>query len=113
MWYGAVPGESGFIFPVFAIQETTQAISARLTLTAEYNGVSYSVSETTSLAQSVYFLFMPKVDEVHTHVRDFWYRRLKGSPEVYAGVSGSATLELFDRQGDLLETIVMEFPATK
>lgn len=112
MWYGGVPGELGFIFPVFAIQETTRAVSARLTLTAEYDGVSYSVSETASLEQTAYFLFMPKVDEVHSYVRDFWYRRLSGKPMVYPGVSGTATLELFDRQGELIETIVMEFPAT-
>lgn len=112
MWYGAVPGEFGFILPVFAIPENTRAVSAELTLTAEYDGVVYEVSERADLEQSVYFLFQPDVDNIHTYVREFWYRRLKGSPEVYAGVTGSAVLELFDRKGNLLETIVMDFSET-
>lgn len=112
MWYGGVPGEFGYILPVFAVPENARAVSARLTLAAEYDGVYYEVSETASLEQSAYFLFQPDVDNIHSYVREFWYRRLKGVPTVHAGVTGGATLELFDRQGKLLETIVMDFPET-
>lgn len=113
MWYGGVPGEFGYILPVFAVPENARAVSAKLTLAAEYDGVYYEVSDTALLDQSAYFLFQPDVDNIHSYVREFWYRRLKGIPTAHAGVTGSATLELFDREGNLLETIVTEYPATK
>lgn len=112
MWYGGLPGEY-ICFPVFAIPETTRAVSASLTLTAEYNGTHYEVSQTASLRQEEFFLFELDVTEVHSFVRDFWNRRLKGRPAVYHDVSGTATVELFDHQGALIETVVMEYPVMK
>lgn len=109
MWYGGVPGAYGFLLPVFVISENDRAVSAKLTLTAEYGGIFYEVSETADLEQSKYFLFQPDVDNIHSYVREFWYRKLKDSPNIYAGVSGGAKLELFDRQGILLETLELKY----
>lgn len=111
-WYG-MSSENPNLFPVFAIPESPQAVSARMTLTAEYRGQQFDISETASLEQGVYFLFQPDVRNVDSNVLDSWYCCVSGLPVTRSGVSGSVRLELFDRKGNLLETIVTEFPATE
>lgn len=110
MWNGGIPRLDDIVLPVFVIPESPRAASASLTLTAEYDGTHYEVSQTASLRQGEFFLFELDVAEAHSYVRDFWDRKLKGNPAVYGYVSGTATLELFDRQGERIETVVMEFP---
>lgn len=105
--------ENTTVMPVFAIPGSIRAAGARLTLTAEFSGKHYEASADAQLEQGVFFLFNPEVVGVHEHVRDFWYRSLKGDPIVYPGVSGAMILELFDRQGNLIETIVTEYPAAE
>lgn len=111
-YYGDLPGEDGYILPVMAIPKSTRAVSAKLTVTAQYNGTTYETSDTAILEQGVYFLFGPDTDNIHAHVRNFWARRLQGDPPIYYGVSGSATLELYDSQGKLVDTIFWDLTET-
>lgn len=104
-------GEKTFM-PVFVIPEMTRTTSARLTLSAVYDGTQYQVSQTVPLRQGEFFLFEMDVTELHSYVRYFWIDRLKGIQSTVTFVSGTATVELFDRHGELIETVVMEFPAT-
>lgn len=110
-WYGDFP--SNYICsPVFVIPESTRAVSASLTLTADHNETHYEVSQTVSLRQNAYFLFELDATQTNYNVRYFWHQRLNGSDSLVGFISGTATLELFDSRGEVIETIVMEFPAT-
>lgn len=111
-YYGDLPGEDGYILPIMAIPESTRAVSAKLTVTAQYNGNTYETSDTATLEQGVYFLFGPDTDNIHAHVRNFWARRLRGDPAVYPGVIGTATLELYDSRGELVDTIFLDLTET-
>lgn len=111
-YYGNVPGESGLILPVFAIPDSGWAVSGKLTVTAQYEGNQYEASDSAVLEQGVFFLFEPAMDDIHPHVRDFWTRCFSGQPPVYNPISGTVTMELFNSRGEVIETVIIEFPAT-
>lgn len=103
--------------PVFAVSGNARAVSARLTLKTEsdVNPIYYSgtFSAWAQLRQSCYFLFEMDITDMDISIRCFWEDRLKGNSWAYDEISGTATLELFDRDGNLIETRVTEFPASK
>lgn len=104
------------VLPVYAIPEDAGAVSARLTLYAadNYHSEFYEVTcvAQAELRQDTFFLFEVDVSEMDVGVRRFWMARLNGRNNGNIYLSGNATLELFDRDGALIDTIVMEFPAT-
>lgn len=102
------------ILPVFAISGNSRAVSARLTLeTVSDKDPVYcgTVTAQAQLRQGCWFLFETDLSEVWIDVARYWNLRLKGNQWSYGYIMGSATLELFDGDGNLIETRVTEFPA--
>lgn len=105
------------VLPVFAINQDSKAVSARLTLeTKSDRDPIYAEIHTAQaeLSCGVFYQFAVDMTDMDYAVRNFWgYRIMKDDENVYGYISGTATLELFDREGNLIETIVTEYPATK
>lgn len=101
--------------PVYAIPEDAGAVTARLTLSACYTfrGEHYQeiVTAEADLRQDTFFLFPVNVEELSVEVRGFWMQRINGREYGNISIAGSLTVELFDRDGNLIETRVTEFPA--
>ncbi|MBR2890200.1 MAG: hypothetical protein IKC09_08000 [Oscillospiraceae bacterium] len=99
--------------PVYAIPKNHRAVYARLileTVSDEDPVYCSSVIAETNLRSGCYFLFEPDFTEVWIDVVRYWDNRLKGDDWVYRYMAGTVTLELFDAQGNLLETHTLEFP---
>ena len=102
------------ILPVFAVAENSAAVSARLTLeTVSDKDPAYcgTVTAQAQLRQGCYFLFETDLSEVQIDVARYWNLRLKGNQWPHGYIMGTVTLELFDRDGNLIETRVTEFSA--
>ena len=110
---GDVPDEGGLTLPVFVIPDSLRAVSAKLTVKAQYEGKQYEASDSAVLEQDVYFVFKTDMDHIHPHVRDFWARILQDGPPVYHPISGTVTLELFDIRGERIETVHWEYQETE
>lgn len=104
-------------FPVFAVTQNPKAVSARLTLVTHSDLDPIYTETHTALAElscGVFYQFAVDMSDMDSDVLHFWaYRFRKDTDSVLRFISGTATLELFDREGNLLETIVTEYPATK
>lgn len=104
------------VLQIFAITENSRAVRARLTLETKndenslYEGIYTAEAE---LCGGVLYQFGLDMTDMDQTVRRFWKNRLSNDMWGYYGIGGTATLELFDREGNLLETIVTEYPATK
>ena len=112
---GVVPVDI-HVFLVFAITDNPKAVRAQLTLETKcdenplYTGTYITQAE---LSGGVFYQFAVDVSEMDRTVQGFWADRMIGDDRAYRGISGTATLELYDREGNLLETIVTEYPATE
>lgn len=112
---GTVPVDI-HIFQLFAISDDPKAVRAQLTLETKcdekplYAGAYITQAE---LSGGVFYQFAVDITDMDRTVQGFWADRLSGDDRVYRDISGTATLELFDREGNLIETIVTEYPATK
>lgn len=65
------------------------------------------------LCGGVLYQFALDMTDMDQTVRNFWEDRLCDDMWGYYGIFGKTTLELYDREGNLLETIVTEYPANK
>lgn len=103
-------------FQVFAMAGDPQAVEARLILETAcpedtaYEGRYTSRAECTG---GVFFQFEMDITGMDPTVRNFWKDRLDGDNRVGQFISGVMTLEMFDREGNLIDTIVTEYPATQ
>ncbi len=109
---------NGFdVFPVFAIAENPKAVRAKLTLESKSERDPIYAETHTAEAEltcGVFYQFAVDMTDMYPDVCSFWaYRFRKDTDTVLGYISGTATLELFNREGNLLETIVTEYPATK
>ena len=104
------------VLPIFAITENPRAVRARLTLETVsddhsiYEGI-YTVEA--ELCGGVLYQFALDMTDMDQTVRNFWEDRLCDDMWGYYGIFGKTTLELYDREGNLLETIVTEYPANE
>ena len=100
--------------PVYAIPADSRAVSAKLTLyTKETRSEVYEESHTAQaeLRQGTYFLFQMDMTEMDAQVRYFWKNRLRGYNSGNGYTYGKLTLELYNSRGELIDTVVREFPA--
>lgn len=111
---GTVPVDIN-IFQLFAITDDPKAVRAQLTLETKCDENPIYVGTYTTQAElsgGVFYQFAVDITDMDRTVLGFWTDRLVDDDRVYRNISGTATLELFDREGNLLETIVTEYPAT-
>lgn len=102
------------VFPVYAIPENGKAVSARLTLeTSSTTGDNYDLVLTAeaALREETFFLFEVDSEGVYDQILYFWRNRLQGEQSTHVYTAGTLTVELFDRSGELLDTVVMKFPS--
>jgi hypothetical protein len=104
----------GAHMPVFVFLKDTKAVSARLTLTTEHETKAEYRQTFTGrgeLIQGKFFRIPVDITDAEYNVLRFWTKFLRGTKGPYRGFSGTATLELLDAQGNLIETIVLNYPA--
>lgn len=110
---GTVPVDIN-IFQLFAITDNPKAVRARLTLETECEGEPKYTGTYTAQAElsgGVFYQFAVDITDMDRTVLGFWAERLEDDDRVYRNISGTATLELFDREGNLIDTVVTEYPA--
>lgn len=104
-------------FPVFAVTQNPKAVRAKLTLeTRSDRDPIYAEVHTAEaeLTCGVFYQFAVDMSDMYHDVGEFWAYRFRKDDETILGyISGTATLELFDREGNLIDTVVTEYPATK
>lgn len=102
------------VLPVYAIPEDGSAVRARLTLETastvqeEYNAVLTAEAE---LQEDTFFLFEVDTADVYEQILYFWYYRIQGRQDGHGYTTGTLTVELFNSDGDLLDTVTQEFPS--
>lgn len=102
------------VLPVYAIPEDGSAVRARLTLETastvqeEYNAVLTAEAE---LREDTFFLFEVDTADVYEQILYFWYYRIQGRQDGHGYTTGTLTVELFNSDGDLLDTVTQEFPS--
>lgn len=102
------------VFPVYAVPENGKAATARLTLQTgssvqeEYNAV---LTAEAALRGDAFFLFEVDTTGVYNQILYFWRNRLQGEQSTHGYTFGVLTVELFDRDGGVIETVVYEYPA--
>lgn len=108
--------ETDTVMPVFAITPNPRAVSARLTLETECDENPLFVGTCTSqteLTYGAFYQFAMDITDLDSTVVHFWGGRLQNERWGYSHISGTATLELFDREGNLIDTVVTEYPANQ
>lgn len=104
------------VFPVFAITDNPKAVRAQLTLETEcdeepaYAGIYMAQAE---LSGGMFYQFAVDITDMDRAVYYFWADRLVDDDRIYRNISGTATLEFYDREGNLIDTVVTEYPATQ
>ena len=99
--------------PVFVFPESNLAETAKLTLTAEHNGNQYEVTQTVPLEHNTYFFFKMDASKTTSTVRTFWYEWINGRNYLLGYLNGTLMLELYDRQGTLIDTVYREYSYIK
>ena len=103
------------VLPVFAISGDPRAVEARLTLETKSEMAVYEGTYTgrAELSGGVFYQFSVDITDMDLTVKNYWEDRLNGDERTDQWISGVMTLELFDRDGNLLDTIVTEYPASQ
>ena len=103
------------VLPVFAINGNSRAVEARLTLETKSETEFYegTYSSTAELTGGVFFQFAVDITDMDLTVKNYWEDRLNDDKRVGQFISGVMTLELFDRDGNLIDTIVTDYPASQ
>lgn len=102
------------VFPVYAVPENGKAATARLTMettSTTWDDFNLMLTAEAALREDAFFLFEVDTTGVFNQIMYFWRNRLQGELSTHGYASGTLTVELFDRSGALIETVVYEFPA--
>ena len=100
--------------PIFLFIDNNKASYAELELFTThtmYTGETrqHTYTANTHRSENSYFLFkLDFSDEVDFSSVDFIQHRLNRQPNLYPSVSGTATIRLYDSNGELLETHVLD-----
>lgn len=101
--------------PVYVIAQDRRAASARLTLNTRYTSAVESFEQThtaeSQLRQDTFFLFEVDITDMDHDTYMFWMYRLNGRDSYLPRLSGTAVIELYDSGGNLIDTVVLQFPS--
>ena len=109
---GSVPVDVN-VFELYVITDNAKAVRAQLTLETKcdeepsYCGTYTAQAE---LNAGVFYQFAMDITGMDYGVLSFWADRLNGDDRIYRNISGTATIALYDRDGNLIDTIVTEYP---
>ena len=104
----------GDTIPVFCLTNDPKAVRAQLTLeTVCDENTKYSSSYTAQaeLTAGTFYQFVVDATAMDETLREFWMNRLGNETRTFKEISGQTVLELYDRQGNLIDTVVTEYPA--
>ena len=106
------------VHPFWVFPPITTARSAVLTLTCSYNLNNKSYERTYTLEaqrnENGYFLFIWDYGNEEDRIAlDYLFNRINGKQYVSHFQFGTATLELYDSNGQLLDTLCKEYPSLR